>query len=216
MRGFWTVIFLVMALGTWTSCGAVIFGEKKDEAKSANTEPAEVAQVADVEDCDALMQELAENCFMMTAYEEDGVTVLHVIDELGNDLGEIDLNWVASYCECYAQLSFQTFGCSGVLEHEALDDAQYEEAYGGIRMICAEPVTNEADETDIPCAADDVACLEWQKSEAARMQDGNVTENTSDSSYVDVSHCQANDMACIEAAQKAAQERQEADTKENF
>lgn len=205
MRGFWTVTLLLLALGAWTSCGSVVFGSKKDDAKPAESTPVEAEEVAVVEDCDALMQELAENCFKITAYAEDGVSVLHVIDEGGNDLGEIDLNWAASYCECYAQLAFQTFGCSGVLGHENLDDQQYEEAYGGIRGICTQPAEAQPSEplVDVQCAPNDVACLEWKASVA--IEAAKLAKENAQTKPVDVSHCQANDALCIEAARKAAE-----------
>ncbi len=127
---------IMMAMAAVSACGLLMVGcgssNQAQPQTAADVQPSE-PQV----DCDAFMQQLAEGCFSVTVFEEDGVTPVHILDEAGNDLGEVDQQWAASYCECYAQLAFQTFGCSGVLKHEELDDAAYATTYEPIVATCS-------------------------------------------------------------------------------
>ncbi len=129
-------------------CAAVLFNAPDSSSSndtSSNDTSAEeaepVAQQNEEEqpsvDCDAFMQQLADACFKVTAFQADETTPLHVIDESGNDLGEVDQQWAAEYCECYAQLAFQTFGCATVISHENLDDEAYTQTYAEISNACA-------------------------------------------------------------------------------
>ena len=132
--GFGTMVLLAASL--LSGCGSVIIGENQsatnEKAESVAAKPAESGV-----DCDAYMQQIADECFKVTAFEEDGKTPLHMQDEAGNDLGEVDQEWAAGYCECYAQLAFQTFGCSTVVEHNNLDDDAYNATYEPIRLACS-------------------------------------------------------------------------------
>ena len=127
---------IMMAIAAVSACGLLMVGC----GPSNQAKPQTAADVQESEpqvDCDAFMQQLAEGCFAVTVFEEDGVTPIHILDEAGNDLGEVDQEWAAGYCECYAQLAFQTFGCSGVLKHEELNDADYATTYEPIVATCA-------------------------------------------------------------------------------
>lgn len=138
--GLGTVALLAAGL---LGCGSVVIGENQN-ATSESVERAPAKQ--DSVDCDAYMQQIADECFKVTAFEEDGKTPLHMFDEAGADLGEVDQAWAAGYCECYAQLAFQTFGCTTVLEHNNLDDAAYEAAYEPIRLACSSEEAPEGGE----------------------------------------------------------------------
>lgn len=88
--------------------------------------------------CDEFMQQLAESCFKAMAFEADGTTPLRMKDASGNDAGEVDQNWAKAYCECYAQMAFQKFGCTTVVSHENLDDAAYASTYADVEAACYE------------------------------------------------------------------------------
>lgn len=132
------------ALTACVACGSVNFGEDANNStqeQTQNTTNTEQSQTSNL-DCDALMQQLADNCFAAAAFEADGSTPLHIIDEAGNDLGEVDQTWAAHYCECYAQLAFQTFGCEQIVTHQNLADDEYDKLYSPIIASCEE-VPNE-------------------------------------------------------------------------
>ena len=76
-------------------CGSVTFGGGSEAATQDQTQDQEQEQAQDASaskseapkadfDCDALMQQLADNCFTVTAFEADGKTPLQVTDEAGN------------------------------------------------------------------------------------------------------------------------------------
>ena len=133
---------IVLGLITAAVCCFLMAGcgsTQKTQTNSATAQQAQSDEQQSELNCDEFMQQLADGCFAVTAFEEDNVTPLHVLDEAGNDLGEVDQIWVAGYCECYAQLAFQTFGCLQVVEHENLDDATYALTYEPIVAACAEP-----------------------------------------------------------------------------
>ena len=128
--------------GIWFALFALMFvmgcSSSQKETKSATAEQVGAAQAAEQGiNCDEFMQQLADGCFAVTAFEADNETPLHVFDDAGNDLGEVDQMWAAGYCECYAQLAFQTFGCMQVIEQESLDDASYAQLYEPIVASCA-------------------------------------------------------------------------------
>ncbi len=158
-------LFMVLAAASaccmlMTGCGSSS-NVQPQSATGATETPASEPQV----DCDAFMHQLAEGCYVVTVFEEDGVTPIHVYDEANNDLGEVDQEWAASYCECYAQLAFQSFGCSGVLAHEELDDATYATTYEPIVATCAGdlmPVDENAAQAPINSdSAEDNAASEY-------------------------------------------------------
>ena len=134
---------IVLGLITAALCSVMMAGCGSTQKAQTNSATAQQQVVDDPSaeglNCDEFMQQLADGCFAVTAFEEDYVTPLHVFDEAGNDLGEVDQMWAAGYCECYAQLAFQTFGCLQVVEHENLDDATYAQTYEPIVAACAEP-----------------------------------------------------------------------------
>lgn len=138
--------FGVFALTAFVGCGSVNFGEDAKQATQEQTAQEQTAaQTADPManvDCDALMQQLAQSCFSITAFEADGQTPLHVADEAGNDLGEVDQVWASHYCECYAQLAFQTFGCETIVTHQSISDEEYDKLYAPIIASCEEPPQN--------------------------------------------------------------------------
>ena len=145
-------LFMVLAAASaccmfMTGCGSSSKVQPQS-ATGATETPAPESKV----DCDAFMHQLAEGCYAVTVFEEDGVTPIHVYDEANNDLGEVDQEWAASYCECYAQLAFQSFGCSGVLAHEELDDATYATTYEPIVATCAGDLM-PSEETSAPVPA---------------------------------------------------------------
>ena len=146
---------VLLAAGLLSGCGSVIIGESQP-ATSEKAESPAVKQDESV-NCDAYMQQIADECFKVTAFEEDGTTPLHMQDEAGNDLGEVDQEWAAGYCECYAQLAFQTFGCTTVIEHNNLDDAAYEATYEPIRLACSAEENVEGAAEAAGAAADQAA-----------------------------------------------------------
>ena len=156
MRRVLTGIVALVACIVLASCGSSS-NTKATSTATAATEASEATEANEV-DCDAFMQQLADSCFAVIAFEEDGVTPLHIQDDAGNDLGEVDQQWAASYCECYAQLAFQTFGCTTVLEHEDLDDDTYASTYAPIVSACSanddanSPSEGNAATTDTPAA----------------------------------------------------------------
>lgn len=105
-----------------------------DDAAAENLEPAPTAGV----NCDEFMQQLAGSCFKAMAFEADGTTPLRLKDAAGNDAGEVDQAWAAAYCECYAQMAFQKFGCTTVVSHENMDDATYAATYADVEAACYE------------------------------------------------------------------------------
>ena len=127
--------------GVWVAVVAVMFAfgcsSSQKETKSATATELESTTAAPDINCDDFMQQLADGCFAVTAFEADNETPLHVFDEAGNDLGEVDQEWAAGYCECYAQLAFQTFGCMQVIEQESLDDESYARLYEPIVASCS-------------------------------------------------------------------------------
>lgn len=144
MRQILIVFVALLACTSLSACGAVIFGESNQNSAQTQTD-AQQEQAEQVGlDCDALMQKLADSCFTVTAFEADGKTPLHMNDEAGNDLGEVDQNWAAEYCECYAQMAFQTYGCEDVSAHQALSDAEYDKLYEPIIAACTEPQNETA------------------------------------------------------------------------
>ena len=132
MHRFLLGIAALSALTVLASCGS---SNQNTTTKTAADEAA--ASANNEVDCDAFMQQLADSCYAVIAFEEDGVTPLRMTDDNGNDLGEVDQYWAASYCECYAQLAFQTFGCSTVVSHEKLDDDTYASTYAPIVSACS-------------------------------------------------------------------------------
>ena len=83
---------VLAACAMFMGCGSVVIGSP-DEATEATPAAAQTANTQDSSlDCDALMQALADSCFKVTAFQEDGTTPLHEVDEAGNDLGEVDQN----------------------------------------------------------------------------------------------------------------------------
>jgi len=149
MRSIWLSLAAVVCVASLSACGSVNFGTRPDTELTASTltqtrqqqetpEVTETPEEAQPEvDCDAFMDELANVCYFVTAFEADGVTPRHDFDEAGNDLGEVDRDWAAAYCSCYAQLAFQTFGCLGVVSHSELADEEYDGKYESIRYECA-------------------------------------------------------------------------------
>ena len=133
---------IVLGFITAAVCSVMLAGcgsTQKPQTNSATADQVQDDPTTAPLNCDEFMQQLADGCFAVTAFEDDYVTPLHVFDEAGNDLGEVDQGWAAGYCECYAQLAFQTFGCLQVVEHENMDDATYAQTYEPIVASCAEP-----------------------------------------------------------------------------
>ena len=160
----------VVFCAVFCSCGSVIIGESQDatsENTSGNASEAQANEPASDVDCDAVMQQLADSCFKVMAFEADGTTPLHLNDADGNDMGEVDQNWAASYCECYAQLAFQTFGCKTVLSHEELDDIAYATTYAPIVSACSAPAEGEAAPAEGDAAPAEAAPAEAAPAEAA-------------------------------------------------
>ncbi|MBO5753154.1 MAG: hypothetical protein J6S69_05595 [Proteobacteria bacterium] len=167
------LLIVLAAVGFCTigvGCGSIVFGS----SNKAPTQPAESETVAPAEeqpvvaedqtvdadgakmDCDTYMKGLSDSCFKGMAFEADGVTPLHMRDEAGNDLGEVDQAWTASYCDCYAQTAFQKFGCTEVMADESLDDAAYSAKYAPIVSDCSNvgmPEEAAAADTAVPADA---------------------------------------------------------------
>ena len=142
-------------------CGSVTFGGGSEAATQDQTQDQEQEQAQDASaskseapkadfDCDALMQQLADNCFTVTAFEADGKTPLQVTDEAGNAMGEVDQAWAKDYCECYAGLAFQTFGCETVITHQNLSDEEYDKLYSPIIASCEEVPVEGAPDANAP------------------------------------------------------------------
>ena len=167
LRSFAYLGFSALGLFALVGCGSVNFGGNSAETAQAQTEGEDKAQSQKQEqaqgqeqkqraltsdakkadfDCDELMKELSESCFKVTAFQADGKTPIHIEDEQGNDLGEIDQAWVKDYCECYAGLAFQTFGCETIVKHQSLSDEEYNKLYAPIIASCEnssqEPAAN--------------------------------------------------------------------------
>ena len=98
MRRFLISLAALAACTIIAGCGS---SQSTTQTKTAADEQA-VSSTDNEVDCDAFMQQLADSCFAVIAFEEDGTTPLHVKDDDGNDLGEVDQRWAARYCECYA------------------------------------------------------------------------------------------------------------------
>ncbi|MCL2325237.1 MAG: hypothetical protein FWC40_01855 [Proteobacteria bacterium] len=147
MRSIWLSLAAVVCVASLSACGSVNFGTRPDAELTASNQAREWQAAPEVSetneetqpevDCDAFMDEMANVCYLGTAFEADGMTPRHDFDEDGNDLGEIDQEWAAAYCSCYAQLAFQTFGCMGVLSHLNLTDEEYDSKYESVRYECA-------------------------------------------------------------------------------
>ncbi len=159
---------VLAACAMFMGCGSVVIGSP-DEATEATPAAAQTANAQDSSlDCDALMQALADSCFKVTAFQEDGTTPLHEVDEAGNDLGEVDQKWAAEYCECYAQLAFQTYGCQDVNTHQSLNDEEYDALYAPIIASCTtNTVEQNAEGTPAEDATDSAAPAEGATDSAA-------------------------------------------------
>ena len=90
----------------------------KQEVQAPVEETAEVPSV-DV-DCDLLMQEIIHDCL---STQQDAST-------------EEEKVAAVSYCECFAQLSFQVFGCTTIYSHQSLSDEEWEATYSDIFAEC--------------------------------------------------------------------------------
>lgn len=164
----------------FTGCGAVYFNAADAPTAAEETTAQETKTETKTDrtlDCDALMQSLADNCFNITAFDKDGKTPLHITDENGNDMGEVDQKWASAYCECYAQLAFQTFGCTEVSKHQELSDDEYDKIYAPIIASCTEQDLSEktTDETQNGEAAPDQATVEPVSGET--VENGDTGEN---------------------------------------
>lgn len=104
-------------------------GKNAQGAQSAEAQSTQSAASAEAGglgvDCDQLMQDISNDCFQASS-----------VDENNQPLPEGELLWVGDYCECYAQLSFQSFGCSGVVEHQKLGEEEFQSTYGDIFAEC--------------------------------------------------------------------------------
>ena len=159
MRIIIAIIASVCACVILSSCGPVYIGsaarqaaqnKANAEAAANKTETTDTAAAAAADNstaqtaaearvnCDEFMQQLAESCFKAMAFEADGTTPLRMKDASGNDAGEVDQNWAKAYCECYAQMAFQKFGCTTVVSHENLDDETYAATYADVEAACYE------------------------------------------------------------------------------
>ena len=144
---------LLSCVAALAAC-AMIAGCGSSASKQSNVATAQSTQQYEQQgqqvNCDEFMQQLADGCFYVTAFDADNMTPRHVFDEEGNDLGEVDQIWAAGYCECYAQLAFQTFGCLTVIEHENLDDASYAQMYEPIVATCSIPPDEQNPDGSFP------------------------------------------------------------------
>ena len=165
MRIIIALIASVCACVILSSCGPVYIGSAARQAAqnkanaeaaaaannntttetAANTENTAAAEEQTTEaapnagvNCDDFMQQLANSCFKAMAFEADGVMPLRMKDASGNDAGEVDQAWATAYCNCYAQMAFQKFGCTTVVSHENLDDATYAATYADVEAACYE------------------------------------------------------------------------------
>ena len=154
MRYFTCLAVALMSLFLLASCGS----SSAKQSKTAASQDAASAQSDSSAglDCDNFMQSIADNCFAKTAFEEDGVTPVKVLDEAGNVLGEVDQEWAAGYCECFAQLAFQTFGCETVMSHEKLDDEAYEATYADVIRACTNLSFEQNETADEPANDEDL------------------------------------------------------------
>lgn len=174
MRELGLGMVAMFVAGMLSGCGSVVIGGN-DSQSATNEVQAAPAKQENV-DCDAYMQQIADECFKVTAFQDDGTTPLRMYDEAGNDLGEVDQAWAAGYCECYAQLAFQTFGCTTVIEHNKLDDAAYDAAYEPIRLACSsdeQPAGSEAAPAAEGAPAEAAPAAEGVPAEAAPAAEGN-------------------------------------------
>lgn len=172
LRNFAYLGFGALGLVALVGCGSVNFGGNSAETAKDQTEADDKAQSQDQAqgqgskqrsmpsdakkadfDCDELMKELSESCFKVTAFQADGKTPIHIEDDQGNDLGEIDQAWVKDYCECYAGLAFQTFGCETIVKHQSLSDEEYNKLYAPIIASCEDSSQEPAANGDAAPAA---------------------------------------------------------------
>ena len=127
----------VMAL--MASCGSSQGKQQTNTAADVQSQQAAQSQQATI-DCDAFMHQIADDCYVSLAFEDDNTTPRHEFDEEGNDLGEVDQHWAAGFCECYAQLAFQTYGCTTVIQQMTeMDDTTLAETYEPIIATCEQP-----------------------------------------------------------------------------
>lgn len=98
------------------------------------------------------MQQIAQSCTQSELVDEQGQP-RHIIDEVGNDLGPVDPTWAKNYCDCYAQTSFQMFGCNAIVQHQALDDQAYATTYRPVVDACFDEPLPPTSVTTIPPSA---------------------------------------------------------------
>lgn len=130
--------FAMAALVLLTSCGSTQSTQQSKTVADEYKQPVQEERAS--VNCDEFMKQMADDCFLSVAFGDDNETPRHEYDEAGNDLGEVDPRWAAGFCECYAQLAFQTFGCTTVLEQMTqMDDNTLAATYDEIISICEEP-----------------------------------------------------------------------------
>ncbi len=166
MKNWMMLIMAGAFLACVTACGSVTFNSNNsfasnatEESQQADADESDAAGDADGDaattDCDAYMKSFAKTCFDVTVFDENGL-LLNDVDENGNVLGPVDQNWAKDYCDCFAQLAFQQYGCQAVHNDESLDNDAWLERYGSIREQCAS-VTTEVEDNAVEAPADDAA-----------------------------------------------------------
>lgn len=120
-----------------TSCGTT---KSNPSSAKASVDDVKTAAEAGTLDCAAFMQDVADDCFQAAVYEEDGVSLRNDIDENGNVLGPVDQAWAADFCTCFAQVSFDSFGCQTVAADQSLEDDAWKTKYENVGKTCVDAV----------------------------------------------------------------------------
>lgn len=184
MRPFVLAILSVMTLFVLTSCGSVMFnsnnsfnateeGSAEASGNASEATSAEASGDQGTQDCDAYMQDLATKCFNTTVFDENGL-LLNDVDENGNVLGPVDQNWARSYCNCFAQRSFQDYGCVAVQNDESLDNDAWLAKYSDIRNYCAE--VSSSDESDQSPVVNPDAVVDEELDSRSNDVEGSIAE----------------------------------------
>jgi len=167
-----TAAALVCAL-SMAACGSSSSKSTTAQPKVSTAEVQAAAEAGTL-DCDAFMQDYADDCFNIAVYEEDGVTLRNDVDENGNVLGPVNQGWAADFCACFAETAFNTFGCAGVAADASLEREEWKAKYVNVRDTCVEAfrvqheqVVQEVVEEVVETVEESAETTESESSEAA-------------------------------------------------
>lgn len=162
---FLTSVGILCALAM-TSCGTT---KSNSSAAKASVDDVKAAAEAGTLDCTAFMQDVADDCFQAAVYEDDGVSLRNDIDENGNVLGPVDQAWAADFCTCFAQVSFDSFGCETVAADQSLEDDAWKTKYENIGKTCVDAVRDARNAQN--AASNDAAPVDTDAAPADAAQD---------------------------------------------